>query len=51
MESAIFNHNTPKGETVNSDSYYNLLCSLNIKIRSKSCDTFLKGVILVHDNT
>jgi histone-lysine N-methyltransferase SETMAR len=51
MESAILVHFTPKGETVNSQKYHDVLrTKLNPKIRSKHYGKLRKDAISLRDN-
>lgn len=50
MEGPILVHFTPKGETVNSDSYCELPQELKAKFKSKRHGKLSKGVIQLQDN-
>jgi hypothetical protein len=51
MEGAILAHVTPKGETVNSQNYCDVLgMRLKPVIRSKRREKHLKDAILLHDS-
>lgn len=50
MKGPLLIHYTPKGQTVNSDSYCELLRDLKPKIKTKRRGKLSKGVLLLQDN-